>query len=210
MKIVIAILLSLANAWALAGEVRLNVTGPDGLTGTANLVNKILEDGTKYVRLTMKLKHGDGQTTDVLQESSYTDKGVPVRMLQTSKSASKKVSVVVTFTEEGAQVVMDKGDGPKTNFVVRPDGSTANPTELWFVKVQPHKGQVVEYYTFRVSEQTWIKAKSSYKGKTEIVVAGKRVSANLVHMGEVKSYCDDLGDPFRIELRDLKLERAAD
>lgn len=190
-----------------AGEVQLSVSGADGLKGTATLINKIQEDGTKYVRLSMRLVYTDGQTADILQESTYSASGEPIRMLQTSKSGTKKTSVVVTFTEEGAQVVSDKGDGPKTNFVVAPGGSTKNPTEFWFCKDLPKKGQVAEYYTFRVSEQSWVKAKSRYEGKKEIVVDGRRVSANLVQLGEIKSYTDDKGDPYRVELGALKLER---
>ena len=190
-----------------AGEVKLSVTGPDGLTGNATLINKIQEDGTKYVRLSMKLTYSDGQTSDVLQESSYSAKGEPIRMLQTSKVGPKKSSVVVTFTEEGAQVVSDKGDGPKTNLVVRPDGSTANPTEFWFCKVPPKKGQVVEFFTFRVSEQSWTKAKTRFEGTREIIVGGKKVVANLVQIGEVKSYSDEEGDPYRIEFGKLTMER---
>lgn len=195
---------------ALAGEVKLKVTGPEGLDGVATIVNKVQEDGSKYVRLTMRLRYGDGQVSDILQESSYDKTGEPVRMLQTTKAGSKKTSVVVTFTSEGAQVVSDSGDGPKTNMVVRPtDGKTANPTEFWFAKTQPTSGQVVEYYTFRVSDQAWIKTKSKYVGQKELVVDGKRVKSNFVQMGEIKSYFDEAGDPYRIELGQLLLERAS-
>lgn len=210
MKVLAAIALVCAHQAAHAGEIKLTVRGPDGLTGTATLVNKIQQNGSKYVRLAIKLELGGGQTSDVLQESSYSPTGVPIRMLQTSKSTGKKSSIAVTFSDEGAQVVVDKGDGPKTNLVVRPEGSIANPTEFWFSKIKPTKGQVVEFFTFRVSEQAWTKVKVRYEGVKEIVVSGKRVSANLVQMGEVKTYLDEQGDPYRIELAGLTLERAPD
>lgn len=207
MKTTTILLASMSAAFCSAGETQLSVTGAEGLKGTATLINKIQEDGTKYVRLSMRLVYTDGQTAEILQESTYSPLGEPIRMLQTSKSGSKKTSIVVTFSEEGAQVVSDKGDGPKTNFVVTPGGSTKNPTEFWFCKDLPKKGQVAEYYTFRVSEQAWVKAKSRYEGKKEIVVDGRRVNANFVQLGEIKSYTDDKGDPYRVELGSLKLER---
>ena len=206
-KLILGICVVASASFSHAGETKLVVSGPDGLSGTATVINKVQEDGTKYVRLSMKLKFSDGQSTDILQESSYSKTGEPIRMLQTSKAGTKKTSVVVTFTDEGAQVVSDKGDGPKTNFVVAPDGTRANPTEFWFNTIQPTKGQVAEYYTFRVSQQAWIKAKSRFEGKRDIVVDGRKVTANFVQLGEVKSYLDDAGDPLRIELSGLTLER---
>lgn len=210
MKLMFAIGCSLLVCHAFAGEVKLKVSGPDGLDGTATIINKILEDGSKYVQLTMRLKYSDGQVSDVIQESSYDKNGEPVRMLQSTKAGSKKTSIVVTFSAEGAQVVSDKGDGPKTNMVVRPTtGSTANPTEFWFARTQPKIGETAEYFTFRVSDQTWIKAKSRFEGQKEVVVDGKRVMGNLVQMGEIKSYSDAVGDPYRIELGKLVLERVS-
>ncbi len=200
-------LLAVGVAWA--GETSLKVTGPDGLVGSATLVNKVQTDGTKYVRLTMKLAKGSEPATDVLQESSYNGKGEPVRMLQTTKNGPVKTSVVVTFTAEGAQVIADHGDGPKTNMVVNPAGSTANPSEFWFVGKAPKTGDSFEYFMFRLSDQSWQKSKVKFVGKQDIVVGGKRVSANLVQSGEAKAFLDDKGDPYRIEVGGLTLERAS-
>lgn len=208
-NILVAIALLVA-ASACAEETHLKVSGPDGLSGTATLVNKIQADGTKYVRLSMKLTYEGGQTSEILQESSYNAEGEPVRMLQTAKARGRKSSIVVTFSDEGAQVVADRGDGPKTNLVQRPNGAIANPTEYWFSKTKPAKGQTAEFFTFRVSEQAWTKSKARYEGVREIVVAGKKVSAHLVQIGEVKSYLDEKGDPYRVELGQLTLERTAD
>ncbi|MBS1724984.1 MAG: hypothetical protein JSS66_18750 [Armatimonadetes bacterium] len=204
----ILLLAPLLVSVAYAGETKLKVTGPDGLDGTAVMSIKLQEDGSKTVRLTMKLKYGSGQTADVLQESSYSAKGEPVRMLQTSRSMGKKTSITVTFTSEGAQVVTDRGDGPKTNLVVRPKGTTADPSVMWFVRDTPERGQSTESYTFRVSEQTWQKTKTRYEGKKEIVVTGHKVNANLVVAGEFKAFVDDKGDPYRFEIGSLTLERS--
>lgn len=209
MKNLLASIVFLLSGLSWAGEVTMSISGPDGLKGTATVINKVEKDGSKYVRLTMKLVYGDSQSSDVLQESSYSPTGEPIRMLQTSKSGSKKSSIVVTFTAEGAQVVTDKGDGPKANLILRPNGSISNPTEFWFCKDKPNRGQVEEFFMFRVSEQNWNKTKARFSGKSDIVVDGKKVTANLVQVGEIKSFLDEEGDPYRIELANIVLERTS-
>ncbi|MBS1713569.1 MAG: hypothetical protein JST30_04455 [Armatimonadetes bacterium] len=195
---------------AFAGDVKLSITGPDGLKGTATMTNKLLEDGNKLVRLTMKLKYENGESVDVIQESSYSADGEPKRMLQTYKGTSRKTSVVVTFDPDGAQVVSDNGSGPKTNKVVRPQGSVANTAEFWFLRDRPKVGQSVEFYAFRVSEQAWAKTKAKFEGKREIVVGGKKVSANVVSMGESKAFYDEAGDLYRFEIGKMTFERTAE
>ena len=195
---------------AYAGDVKLAISGPDGLSGTAIMTNKLLDDGNKLVRLTMKLKYENGEALEVLQESSYSPDGEPKRMLQTYKGTSRKTSVVVTFDSDGAQVVSDNGSGPKTNKVVRPEGSVANKAEFWFLRGKPKIGQSVEFFAFRVSEQAWAKTKSKYEGRREIVILGKKVSAHLVTMGETRAYYDDIGDLYRFEIGKMTFERAAE
>jgi len=193
-----------------AADVKLGITGPDGLTGTATMTNRLLEDGTKLVRLTMKLKYENGESVDVLQESSYSADGEPKRMLQTYKGSSRKTSVVVTFDSDGAQVVSDNGSGPKTNKVVRPDGPIANKAEFWFLRDKPKVGQTAEFFAFRVSEQAWAKTKAKFEGRREIVVQGKKVSSNVVSMGESKAYYDDGGDLYRFEIGKMTFERTGE
>ncbi|MBL8064911.1 MAG: hypothetical protein JNM34_03530 [Chthonomonadaceae bacterium] len=192
---------------SLAGETQLSVKGPDGLTGTAKLSTKLLEDGSRYVSLSLRLSYNGNLETDVLEESTYDSKGRPVRMLQTTHASGKKTSTSVNFTEEGAQVVTNKSGTMKTNLVVFPEGTTANPTVFWFCRDKPEKGRSVEYYLFRLSESSWSKAKSRYDGDEDIVVSGRKVTAHVVRIGEVTSWLDDKGDPYRIELQGLTLER---
>ena len=144
MKIFKLVALLCLGSTSFAGTIKMKVSGPDGLNGTATMVNKIQDDGSKYIRLDMRLKFGDGQVSDVLQESIYDKTGLPVRMLQTSRNGTKKTSIVVTFTNEGAQVVSDQGDGPKTNMVLRPSkGSIANLSQFWFSKIKPEPGATI-------------------------------------------------------------------
>lgn len=211
MKYVLVLVLGIAAAVASAGETKMSIVGPDGLTGTAKLENKVQDDGSKYVRLEMQLSFADGQNSEVLQESSYSAKGEPQRMLQTVKRNGKKTSIVVTFTPEGAQVMADRGTGPQTNMVISPvDGQTANPSEFWFSGVVPRVGQAVEFSVFKVSEQAWAKTKAKYVGDQDLVVAKKRVRAHLVVIGDAKTYLDDKGDPYRIEMGSLVMERIGD
>ncbi len=210
MKALVLLAVCLAPS-AFAGDVKLKISGPDGVSGSATMTNKLLEDGSKLVRLSMNLKYQNGESADVLQESTYGADGEPKRMLQTFKVGSKKTSVVVTFDADGAQVVVtDGGAGTKTNKVVRPDGVVANKAEFWFLRDKPRPGQSVDFFAFRVSEQAWAKTRSRYEGKKEIVIGGKKVSAHLVSTGEAKAYYDDAGDLYRFEVGKMTFERASE
>jgi hypothetical protein len=195
---------------ALSPDVRhYAVAGPDGLKGQATLINRIQADGSKYVRLSMNLRYGNGETAEVLQESSYDQTGKPTRKLQAVKSSGARRSIVVTFTDGGAKVVEDQGAGPKVSLVSPPDGAdTRAVTEFWFVRDKPKVGQTATYYAFRPNQKDWVEIKARYDGMKEIVVAGKRVKAHNIVMGEVRSWVDDQGGPLRIEVAGVTLERA--
>ena len=66
--------------------------GDAGLTGTATLVNKVQEDGSKYVLLTMKLKSSGSPDVDVIQESVYDKTGRPVRKIQTTSIGGEQAN----------------------------------------------------------------------------------------------------------------------
>jgi hypothetical protein len=203
--------LTLLLATSTAPSLQYTVTGPDGLKGTASLVNQVQDDGSKYVRLSMSLVYGNGDKAEVLQESSYDKVGRPVRKLQTVHAAGTRRSVVVTFNEAGAKVVEDQGSGPKTSLVSPPDGAdTKVVTEFWFVRDKPKVGQTATYYAFRPNQKDWVEIKARYEGTKEIVAAGKRVTANLLVMGEIKAWVDDRGDPYRLEVAGVTLERRAE
>lgn len=210
MKQLFALSLGLSMACsALAGEVKLSVKADGGLTGTATLVNKVLDDGSKYVRLSMELVSG-GQQVTVMQESTYDKTGRPVRKIQVTnmKSAGTKQTVVVNFDTGGAQVKVDAGGRSATETVGYPVGKSvlAKP-EFWFVRDNPKPGDVTTYSRFDVGRQVWVEDKTTYHGKRDITIGGRTVSAHLIEFSGTKAYVDDSGDPWRVESSGMVMER---
>lgn len=202
--------LALFSASCFGSVTKLSVKSDNGLSGSATLTNKVLNDGSKYVQLSMELKNSSGQKVVVIQESSYDSNGKPVRKLQTTNlgSAETKQSVQVSFDSKGAQVKIVAGGKTATETVAYPSGKSllAKP-EFWFVRDKPAPGAVTTYWRFDLGTQSWVETKTTYHGKREITVGGKKVSAHLTEYAGAKAYLDDNGDPYRIEMGATVMER---
>jgi hypothetical protein len=211
MKAVVVGGLVLIASVAQAGQVVLDVVA-GGLTGSATLDNKILPNGSKYVRLGMLLEDANKKTVSVLQESTYDAFGKPVRLLQRTslKGNSATQSIVVTFDESGANVKVDQGGKTVTNLVPYPSGKSVNAsTEFWFIRDQIANGGEKTYHRFDLSTQSWKEINCKYVGPRETKWNGKTVSANYVQMGDAKAFLDAAGDPYIIETPNGKMTRRA-
>lgn len=211
MKGVLLVGLIAISSTAFAGEVVLDVEA-GGLKGSATLVNKILPNGSKYVRLGMLLKDDGGREVSVLQESTYDKAGKPVRLLQRTnmKGGSAQQSIVVTFDETGANVKIDQGGKSVNDLVNYPSGkSVAATPEFWFVRDQVANGGVTTYSRFDIATQVWKDITCKYSGTRDIKWDGKTVKAHLVVMGDSRAYVDDAGDPYVIETPNGKMTRRA-
>ncbi len=208
--LVIGGLVLIASA-AQAGEVVLDVVA-GGMKGSATLDNKLLPNGSKYVRLGMLLEDGTGKTVSVLQESTYDAFGKPVRLLQRTslKGNTATQSIVVTFDESGANVKVDQGGKTVTNLVPYPSGKSVNAApEFWFIRDQVANGGAKTYSRFDLATQTWKEISCKYVGMRETKWNGKAISANYVQMGDAKAYLDTAGDPYIIETPNGKMTRRA-
>ncbi|MFM9874433.1 MAG: hypothetical protein ACKVQS_13335 [Fimbriimonadaceae bacterium] len=211
MKIVALCGLVLVSSASFAGEVVLDVRA-GALNGSATLVNKLLPNGSKYVRLGMLLEDGNGKNVSVLQESTYDKEGKPVRLLQrtTLKGDAAAQSIVVTFNEKGASVKVDQGGKTATNFVPYPSGKTITATpEFWFIRDQVAGGGVRTYTRFDLATQSWKDISCTFLGSRDLKWVGKTIKANFVQMGEAKAYLDEFGDPYLIETPNGKMTRRA-
>jgi len=193
--------LLLASGIAFAGEVTLDVVA-GGLKGKATLVNKLLPNGSKYVRLGMVLEDEAKKSVSVLQESTYDAAGLPIRHLQVTnlQGGEAKQSVVVTFDSGGANIKVEQ-DGKAMNDVLTfPSGLkvTATP-EFWFIRDQVAAGGKTTYQRFDLGSRTWQETVCTYYGKRNLKWGGKTVSANYVTIGTAKAWLDDVGDPYLIE-----------
>lgn len=195
---------------AFAGELTLSVQ-MSGMSGRANLVNKVMSDGSKYVRMSMVLKDPTGKSVTVLQESTYDKTGAPVRKLQTVTSAggSSRQAIVVTFDAGGAYVKIEQGGKTVNQHAPVPAGKRIAATpEFWFVRDHPKPGDVVTYWRFDLNTLGWVESKSQYHGYRTISVGGKQTRAHLVTLGNVSAYVDESGDPYKIESDGTTLVRA--
>jgi hypothetical protein len=211
MRRTFALALSLASALACAGEVTLKISGSSGLKGTAKLVNKLQDDGSKYVRMEMELRSTDGQIANVLQESVYDKSGMPVRMIQNTESKGAKSQKIVANFERG-NVRLRVTDGGKSSDETLLIPAGVNPAaryEFWFVRDKVAPGGKTSYYRFDLQTTKWERIEVVYHGVRQITVEGKAVSANLIEMGEIKAYVDAVGDPWRIEMPGTILERTS-
>lgn len=196
-------------AAAVADEVKMTISGSAGLKGTATIVNKIQKDGSKYIQLSMELRSMTGQIVNVLQESVYDKTGRPVRKIQTTDTKGGARQEIVAIFERGEVRVRSTQDGKTTrSSVYIPMGKNINAkSEFWFVRDKVPAGGKSTYMRFDLMTSKWVEETAVYKGTREIRVGGKRVTAHLVEMGEVKAYVDDKGDPWRLELEGILLER---
>lgn len=210
-RTILVLAASICSTMALAGEVVLDVDA-GGLKGSATLVNQVMANGSKYVRLGMRLEDADGREVSVLQESTYDKTGKPVRMLQRTnmKGQAALQSVVVTFDEKGANLKIDQGGKTVNDVVIFPAGKPILATpEFWFIRDQIAAGGVKSYWRFDLSKQIWAEIRCEYHGKRSLNWGGKTVSANLVTMGESRAYLDDSGDPYLVETPGGKMVRRA-
>lgn len=209
MRTIIVIGIALVASVCFAGEVVLDVKA-GGMTGSATLVNKLLGNGSKYVRLGMLLEDGNGKTVSVLQESTYDKLGKPVRLLQrtTLKGDSAAQSIVVTFDESGANVKVDQGGKTATNLVPYPSGKSINATpEFWFIRDEVAGGGARTYSRFDLASQSWKDISCTFKGMRDLNWVGKTIRANFVEMGDAKAYLDEFGDPYLIETPNGRMTR---
>lgn len=172
------------------------------LRGKATLVNRVLPDGTKYVRLGMILTDANQRNVSVLQESTYDQRGRPVRHLQVTNLAGNaaRQSITVTFDGGRATVRIDQGGQRTETTSDAPAGVRIEALpEFWFVRDKPKAGDVSTYWRFDLGRQEWVETRAVYHGRRSIQVGGKEISAHLVTFGESRAYVDDEGDPWRIE-----------
>lgn len=194
-----------------AGEVVLDVDA-GGLKGSATLVNQLLPNGSKYVRLGMLLEDATGKSVSVLQESTYDKTGRPVRLLQRTnlKGGSALQSVVVTFDDTGANFKVDQGGKTVNDTIKYPAGKSVLATpEFWFIRDMVNPGGVKSYWRFDMAKQDWAEIKCEYHGKRDLKWGGKTVNAHLVTMGDGRAYLDDAGDPYVVETGNGKMVRRA-
>ena len=194
---------------AVADEVKMTISGSAGRTGSATIVNRIQKDGSKYVQLSMELRSTSGQIVNIVQESVYDKTGRPIRKIQTTDTKGGVRQEIVAQFENGKVRVRATQNGKTTRSTVFvPTGKSINAkSEFWFVRDKVPAGGKTTYMRFDLQTMDWVEETAVYRGTREIRVGGKKVKAHLIEMGDVKAYVDDRGDPWRVVMEGVLMER---
>lgn len=174
-------------ALALA-ETILKVTSGE-MTGHATVLKRMLDDGSKYVRLDLTLARSGGKEVHVVQESTYRADGTPVNLSQKVEPSGSAVTAVFGPTE-----VVLTTDG-REKHIAYPDGTVKATPEFWVVRDRPKAGTRVTYQRLDLVSGHWVATPCEYKGVAKI--DGKTV--HRLKLGDTLALLDDAGDPVRIE-----------
>jgi hypothetical protein len=160
----------------------------------------------------MILEDANGRSVSVLQESTYSKTGRPIRKLQTTtmKGEGVRQSLVAIFDESGANLKIEQGGKSNTDLIPMPSGKSIEAApEFWFVRDDVKVGGVKTYWRFDLAARQWVETVCTYHGKRELGWAGKKVSAHYITYGEIKAYVDDSGDPYLIDTGSSTMTRRA-
>lgn len=211
MKKVGLLLLALGLAAAAVSQVRMFVSLNGKRIGQAVASQKLLPDGGKLVQLNMQLTGANGETVNLRSSSAYDKKGLPTRMFHESITGKSKVrrAVTVTFSKAGAHVVEDVSGQRNTKTVALVASAPwASISEFWFIRDTPKVGQVDKRYRFNVSTLEWELSTNTYVGRKTIDLNGKKVTAHELKSDQGRAHVDSAGLPLRLDLGQIKLEKA--
>lgn len=177
--------------------------------GTATLLQKVLPDGTKSVQLAMELK-GSTVEAKLRSESTYDSTGKAVRKFQETLIPAQKVrrTLIVSFDAKGANATMDLNGKRTVKSVPLPEtAERADGSEFWFLRDKPKVGQSVSAYNFSLETLTWSLIVTTYLGRVDATIGGKKVKAHKTQSENGIALIDDAGLPLRLELSNGALER---
>lgn len=190
------------SATATAGEVKVTMSGKDGLSGTGTVVTKVNQDGSMTQTTRFAMKGGSGPSMTVIEESQYSSAGRPIRrLMKMTSGASVLQSFLIEYGKNGAVIKANSSGVAKTETLKLPQGRIESPSQLWFVKTKPKVGQTDEYFYLEYGYSAWQKRKAEYRGPEKVKIGGgKTVTGHLIVNTGSKMWVDDKGDPLRIEV----------
>lgn len=206
-------LLGLAALVAIASaQVQLTIRANGAVMGDASTSQRLLPDGQKRVEMRMTLKSGAQEVT-IRTQNLYAADGSPVRKVtERIGPGDARVTTVATFDEEGARVVINDRSNRKTRQVTL--AKTANrkrTSEFWWIRDVPKPGDTVTAYDFNMDTLEWELTDTTYVGIELVKVGGKSISAHRVVLNragkKATTFLDDQGQPIRIQMEGLSMER---
>ena len=201
---------------APSSEVFLEVFNGNAKIGVTRYSSLMLSDGGKrsVMDLQMNAKGQSGRftTTQVVNSEGQQES---ITMVVTQITSKQKVNATMqaTISAKGDVKLLANSQGRRRvrNIAAPKGGSIKDPTEMWFVKIQPKAGATAQFFHFSVENLKWEQIKVTYKGKQSLKTHGQTLMAHYVEQlkdGKMqKMYFDDSGMPILIISGTVKLER---
>lgn len=210
MRAVVAILIALWGWAAQAVTIQMEVLARGSKVGTASMEQKMLPNGSKQVVVTMELQPPTGVRTIVRQESIYAASGMPVRLIQETSVPSLRSRERVVARFEGNKITIESTRDEQTTTeteAIDPELPRRLRSEFWFIRDRPPIDKQETAYRYHLSERKWKPLTATYRGRTDVELAGRKLSAHRIDATEGVYYVDDRGDPLLIEIGDVTMRR---
>lgn len=199
----------LALAAASQAQVKLQITREGKSIGIATVTQKMRQDGSKQVQMSMESNTANGPVT-FRSESIYQASGMPQRKFQEVAIPGQKFrrTIIAEFSEKSVRVTIDNNGTRTVKEVPLPkNGSSVDKSEFWFVRDKPAAGAKSSGYTFNLEKLEWETVTTTFSGAVEITIGGKKMKANKTQSDRGVAFVDDQGMPLRLELPNGLMER---
>jgi hypothetical protein len=199
----------MALAGTSAAQVKLQITRDGKNVGVATVTQKMRQDGSKQVQMSMESASTAGTIT-FRSESIYQASGMPQRKYQEIAIPGQKFrrTIIAEFSEKSVRVTTDNNGTRTVKDVPLPkNASAADKSEFWFVRDKPAAGAKVSGYTFNLEKLEWETVTTTFVGQVEITIGTTKVKANKTQSDRGVAFVDDQGMPLRLELPNGLMER---
>lgn len=190
-------------------QVKLQILRDGKSIGTATITQKMRQDGSKQVNMSMEATLG-GNPVTLRSESIYLATGVPQRKFQEMSVPGQKFrrTIIAEFSEKSVHVTIDNNGTRSVKDIPLPkNASAADKSEFWFVRDKPAAGAKTVVHSFNLEKLEWEVVSTTFVGPVEITVGGKKLKANKTQSDRGIAFVDDLGLPIRMELPNGVMER---
>lgn len=202
--ITIGILAALSPA-----QVKLELLRDGKSAGFATVSQKLRQDGSKIVQMSMESATATGVLT-FRSESIYAASGLPQRKYQEIAVPSQKFrrTIVAEFSETSVHVTIDLNGTRSVKDVPLPKGGSAvDKSEFWFVRDKPAAGAKSKSYSFNLESLSWEQVQTTYVGSVELAIGATKWKANKTSSEKGVAYVDDQGLPLKLELPNGVMQR---
>lgn len=190
-------------------QVKLELLRDGKSAGVATVTQKLRQDGSKIVQMSMESSTPTGALT-FRSESIYAASGLPQRKYQEIAVPSQKFrrTIVAEFSESSVHVTIDLNGTRSVKDIPLPKGGSAiDKSEFWFVRDKPAAGAKSKSYSFNLESMTWEQVQTTYVGPVELTIGATKWKANKTSSDKGVAYVDEQGLPLKLELPNGVMQR---